>query len=123
MSVYLRGILFVSSVFTCAYVIRKIRKSQVQVMDMVWWVGISVLLIFMGAFPSIVIIFASMLEIESPANFIFLVIIFLLLFRCFLMSIKLSQLDYRIQMLTEETAVKEAEILRRIQTYETKSKI
>lgn len=106
MSIYLRIMLLAASVFTCIYVIRKIRRSQVQVMDMLFWVALSVLLVLIGMFPQIAIWSAGLLQVDSPANFVFLVIIFLLLFQCFLMSVKLSRLENRLQTLTEELAVR-----------------
>ena len=108
MSVYLRGILLAASIFTCIYMVRKIRRSQVQVMDMLFWVGISAVLILMGAFPSIAIAFSRLLQFDSPANFVFLVIIFLIMFRCFLMSVKISRMEDRLQTLAEEMAIREA---------------
>lgn len=109
MSVYLRGMLLAASVFTCIYIIRKIRRAQVQAMDMFFWVGMSFLLVCMGIFPSAVIWCACVFRFESPANFVFLVMIFLLLLRCFLMSVRLSLLEGRVRELTQELAVREAE--------------
>lgn len=111
MSVYLRGMLLAASVFTCIYIIRKIRRAQVQAMDMFFWVGMSFLLVCMSIFPSVVLWCAHLFQFESPANFVFLVMIFLLLIRCFLMSVKISRLESRIWMLTQELAVREAEQL------------
>lgn len=108
MSVYLRGVLFAASAFTCVYIIRKIRRAQVRVMDMFFWVGTSALLVAMSIFPSIAIRFADAFQFESPANFVFLAVISLLLLRCFLMSVRLSQLEGRVQALVEELAVREA---------------
>lgn len=107
MSVYLRGMLFAASVFTCIYIARKIRRSQVQVMDMLFWVVASAVLVLMGAFPSAAIGLAELLQFDSPANLVFLVIIFLLLSRCFLMSVRLSQVENAVRTLAEEVAVRE----------------
>ena len=108
MSVALRVILCVASLFTCAYVARKLRKSQIQVMDTVFWIGISMLFIFLSIFPGVASYLSSIMGFQAPVNFIFLLMIFLLLLRCFLLSIRVSQLEDRLRNLVEELAIREA---------------
>lgn len=103
----IRVLLFAASVVTCMYVARKLRKSQIQVMDTVFWIFISVMFIVLSVFPDIVIWISAKLGFMAPVNFIFLLITFLLLIRCFLFSIRLSQLDNKIDMLAEEVALRE----------------
>lgn len=57
MSIALRVMLFVASVVTCAYIARKLKKSQIQVMDTVFWIGLSVIFIFLSIFPDIAVFF------------------------------------------------------------------
>ena len=45
MSLSLRIILFVASVITCMYISRKLRKSQIQIMDTIFWIGLSVIFV------------------------------------------------------------------------------
>lgn len=107
MSVWLRIFLIGFSLGTFGFIVRKIKKSQMQVMDCVFWILTSVIIIILSVFPGIAIILSDFLEIQSPVNFIFLAIIFILLLRCFLSSIKISQLEYKIKRLTEEIGVRE----------------
>lgn len=107
MSVYLRITLIVASVFTCAYIARKLRKSQVQVIDTVFWIGMSVTFVVLSIFPHIAEFGAVLFGFMAPVNFIFLMVIFLLLLRCFLLSIRISQLEDKFQNLVEELAIRE----------------
>ena len=50
---------------------------------------------------------ANLLGFMSPINFVYVVIIFLLLAKQFFMSIKLSQLDSKVRILTEQVALNE----------------
>ena len=109
MSLVLRIILFISSVFTCMYIARKLRKSQIQIMDTVFWFGLSAIFVIFAVFPQIAGWISRLMGFNAPVNFIFLVIIFLLLIRCFLLSIRISQLDERLKNLTEELAIRGAE--------------
>lgn len=109
MSVALRILLFVASVLTCAYIARKLKKSQIQVMDTVFWIGLSVIFIIISVFPNIAEYLAARMGFQAPVNFIFLLMIFLLLIRCFLLSIKISQLEDKLRNLVEELAIKENE--------------
>ena len=49
---------------------------------------------------------------QSPINFVYIVIIFLLLAKQFFMSIKLSQLDSKVRILTEQVALNEEKVER-----------
>lgn len=109
MSIGLRIVLLVASVMTCAYISRKLKKSQIQIMDTVFWIGLSVIFVIFAAFPQIVACLSNLLEFMAPVNFVFLSIIFLLLIRCFLLSIRVSQLDDRLKNLVEELALREKE--------------
>lgn len=107
MSLSLRVILFVASAMTCIYISRKLKKSQVQIMDTVFWIGLSAVFVLFATFPQIATYLAKLLGFIAPVNFIFLAIIFLLLIRCFLLSIRVSQLDERLKNLVEELAIRE----------------
>lgn len=109
LSTALRILLFVASVLTCGYIARKLKKSQIQVMDTVFWIGLSVVFVVFSVFPSIATALSDIMGFQAPVNFIFLMTIFLLLIRCFLLSIRISQLDDKLRNLVEEIAIREAD--------------
>lgn len=100
----LRCLLFMVSVLSCTYALRRIRRSQMQIDDALFWIIISILLVFVSIFPGIALFFSKLVGIESPANAVFLVIIFLLLTKLFGLSVQVSQLNQKIRALSQEMA-------------------
>ena len=109
MSTALRFMLFFASAITCLYIGRKLKKSQIQVMDTVFWIGLSIIFVILSVFPDIATILSRLMGFQAPVNFIFLLMIFLLLIRCFFMSIRISQLEDRLRNLVEELAIRECD--------------
>ena len=68
MSIALRIVLFAASVLTCAYIARKLKKSQIQVMDTVFWIGLSVLFIILSVFPNIASILSTFMGFQAPVD-------------------------------------------------------
>lgn len=107
MSRLLRASLIIVSVLTLWYTARKIRKSQLQIEDSIFWLGFSAILVILSIFPGIAGWAAGILGIQSPVNFIFLAIIFILILKAFSLSIRLSQLDTKIRTMAQEIAIRE----------------
>lgn len=107
MSYYLRGMILFASIITLFYVLRRIRKSQLQLQDSLFWIFLSFVFVIMGAFPQVVYAATRLLGFQAPVNLIFLVIISILLLKVFLSSIKISQLENRIDELVKEMAIDE----------------
>lgn len=109
MTLPLRAVLFIASIITCIYIARKLRKSQIQVMDTFFWIALAVVFILLSVFPGIASTLSDFMGFQAPVNFVFLFIIFILLLRCFFMSIRISQLEARVTDLTQEIAIHERE--------------
>lgn len=110
MSISLRIILALVSVATCWFVLRKIRKTQMQIEDALYWIIVSVGLVLLSIFPQIAIFFSNLIGVESASNFVFLVMIFVVLIKLFFLSLNLSQLKHKLKMLIQEVALKETDI-------------
>ena len=65
----------------------------------------SAALLVLAFFPGIAYWASNLLGFQSPINFVYVVIIFLLLAKLFLLSIRVSQLDSRLRILTEQVAL------------------
>ena len=109
MSGFLRIILIVVSVMTFIYISRKLKKSQLQVMDAFFWIVFSFVLMVIGVFPGIAMFFAKVVGVQSPVNFVYLVVIFLLLLRTFMLTIRISFLEEKVKNLIVEIAIRENE--------------
>ena len=115
MNILLRILLSVVSIIVLFFVLRKIRKSQVHIENTIFWILFMFGLVIVSIFPGIAVFVSNLIGIESPANFIFLCIIFLLLLKLFNLSLQLSKLQYQIQQLSqiialEKSGKKETEI-------------
>lgn len=106
MSDTLRILLFFSALVTGGWILYKIRKLQVKMQDAIFWVVFAIILFVMGAFPRICYWLTDLLGIMSPANLIFLVVIFLLMEKVFTLSIIVSQLEEKVSILSIELALR-----------------
>jgi len=109
MSLLLQGILIACSVLVFLYMLHKIRKSQIDISDSIFWIVFSVVLFVISIFPQIPILFSKTFGIQSPANFIFLIIIFMLIIKVFLLSVKISFLENKIKTLAQEMSISDFE--------------
>ena len=87
-------------------------KRKVQIEDTIFWLLFSGILLILAIFPGIAYWAAYLLGFQSPINFVYIVIIFLLLAKQFFMSIRLSQLDSKVRILTQRVALNEEKIER-----------
>ena len=109
MSAVLLVILILASLATCIFISRKLKNAQVDTHDTIFWLMFSFVLILVSIFPGIADWLSMRLGIYSTVNMVFLIIIFALLLRIFLLTIKISQMENRIRILVEELAIREKE--------------
>lgn len=107
MSLSLRIVLIIISMLTCFYIARKLRKSQMNINDTVFWIFFAFVLVLLSIFPGIAGWGSRLLGFQAPVNFVFVVVIFLLILRIFIMSIKISVLEDKLKNLTEEIGIRE----------------
>ena len=105
MSTSLRIILIALSLIACIYSIKKIRKSQMKIETSVIWFFFACCILIISIFPKIIYALGDLLGIQSPANLIYLIMIAICLYNTFSLSIKNSQLEYKLTILAEETAI------------------
>ena len=105
MSATLRAFLIVISVLVAIYTIRRIRKSQLNIDDSVFWIGFSVLLLIMSIFPQIATFCTHLLGIESTVNFVFLFVIAIICIKLFQIAIDLSITKHRLNHLIQRIAI------------------
>ena len=107
MSIYLRIILVVISMLSMLNILKRVRKSKLQIEYSIFWIVFSILLILVAVFPQPMFVLAQILGIQSPANMVFLFVIFILLIKLFNMTIEVSQLQYNQQELVQKIALDE----------------
>ena len=109
MTALFRLVLVAVSIGTFAIVMQKIRNSKMRLEDAVCWVLRCVMLIIFALFPVVPDTMAAMLGIYSTANFLFLFMIFILLMKTFTMSLHISELEKKIEELTQSLALSDHE--------------
>ena len=101
----LRVCLILGAFVTAGYVLRRVQQARVQIEDTIYWLALSAVLLLVAVFPGIAYWVSDLLGFVSPINCVYLIVIFLLLARQFVLSIRVSQLDSRLRILTERVAL------------------
>lgn len=109
MSLVLRLVLIVGSLLALWVVINRVRKKKIRIADSVYWVVCAVLMILFAVFPGIAFFFAGLLGFLSPSNFVFCMIIVLMLVKLFNMACDISKLTDKVEQLAQELALHEKE--------------
>ena len=106
MTIWFQIVLIFVSLATVTFILRGIRKSQVQINDSLFWIFFSLVLLVFSVFPKLAEIIARALGIVSAVNFIFLFIIFLLLINQYQLTVRLSKLDTKLKNLVQTIALR-----------------
>lgn len=110
MSIVLRIALIVVCVVACGYVLRKIRRAQMEIDDAIYWIIVSIVLVIISIFPQIPDFFSDLLGIQSPSNFVFLAVIFLVILKLFSLSLEVSLLKQKLKSAIQNIAIREKEL-------------
>lgn len=102
----MRILLLLAAVGTVIWILNKIRKLKVKMEDSIYWLFFAGILLLLGLFPEISYRLSDLFGVQSPANLIFLVVIFLLMEKIFTLSILVSQLEEKISVLASEVALR-----------------
>ena len=112
MSIPIRICLILGSLATAGFILRRVRKAQVQIEDTIFWFIFSGLLLLLSLFPEIAYYASYLLGFQAPINFVYLFIIFVLMVNQFFMSVRLSQMDNKVRKLAQRVALNEEKIER-----------
>ena len=107
MSLVLRGLLLAGAVWMAAYILRKIRKAQMQIDDALFWIITAFVFVLLGIFPEIAVKAAGIIGVQSPANLVFLIVIALLFFKLFALTRKVSVLEHKLRFFAQTYAIRE----------------
>ena len=108
MSLSLRILLLVGAFLAFCFISTRVRRNKILMQDAIYWVLLSVLLLIAAIFPSVFIHLSPALGFLSPSNFVFLVIVALLLVKIFTNSIEISMLRHKVEELAQEVALRDA---------------
>ncbi len=102
-------LLVVGAALTLAFVILKVRKSEIKTSDTVFWFLFVACLLVLAVFPQIAYWLADVFDVQSPSNLVFLVIVAILLIREFTASVEIAKLRSKVTYLVQEIALMENE--------------
>lgn len=102
---YLRALLIVAAACALGVVGRQVKKEKLLIEDAVFWVVSAAILVIVAVFPDIAINLAYDLGFMSASNFVYLVIIALLLWKVFVCSSEISRLKVKVNELAQEIAL------------------
>ena len=109
MSLALRVFLLICAVLVFVFVIRKIKKSEFETMDAIFWLLFVAVIAILAIFPGIAYALSGVLGFDSPSNFVFLCVIAILLIRVFSLNAKVAHLRAKTNSLIQEIALRERE--------------
>ena len=107
MSIAMRILLIAGSLLTAFYVLRRVRKSKMRTEDSVFWLVFSLILVVMGLLPNAVSGLARLIGVMSAANLVFLIVIFLLIIKLFLMDQRISALQRQVTDTAQAEAIRQ----------------
>lgn len=107
MSPILRVVLIVGAILALWIVVNRVRKKKIRIADSVYWVICAVLMLLLALFPGIAFFFAGLLGFLSPSNFVFCMIIVLMLVKLFNLACDVSRLTDKVEQLAQELALHE----------------
>lgn len=122
MTTTLRALLLIAALVTATWILRKISKLKVKMEDAIFWIVFAGILCVLAICPELCYWMRGVLGVLSPANLIFLVIIFLLIEKVFTLSIIVSQLEEKVEILSAELALRNHSAEKRLDSSEKQRK-
>lgn len=105
MNLTLTIFLVICALVVFIFIAVKIRHEELSVASSVFWFFFVVSLLLLAIFPQIAFFFSGLFGIESPANFVFLYVIAVLLVRSFLDTVEITKLHAKVNTLVQEQAL------------------
>lgn len=106
----LRMVLLVTSIIASVWMFRRIRKCKIKQEDATFWICFAAVVCILGIFPELSYFMAEKLGIMAPVNFVFLVVIFLLLEKLLSVSIQVSLLESKVEVMAAEIAIRDKDL-------------
>ena len=105
MTTVLRVTLILMSLLILVVMMRKIRHAKAKIEDSMFWVAFALLLVIFSVFPGAADWLSGLVGTMSTVNFIYLLVIFLLLVKSFFMTMRISQLETKVKELVQRIAL------------------
>ena len=107
MTLVLRILLLIGALFAMGIVINSVRKSKIRISDSVYWVVSAGILVLFALIPQLAYFFSGLFGFMSPANFVLMLVIVMILIRLFHQACAISKLTYKVEQLSAELALRD----------------
>ena len=107
MTLVLRILLLIGALFAMGIVINSVHKSKIRISDSVYWIVSAGILVLFALIPQLAYFFSGLFGFMSPANFVLLLVIVMILIRLFHQSCAISKLTYKDEQLSRELALRD----------------
>ena len=105
-----RIFLIIGSLATLLYFISNIRKSKLKINHSIFWMVFGLTLLLLSCIPGSIFYISQILGFQSPANLVYVIVIFMLTVKLFTTTMKLSKLSEQVTALTQELALHQMKI-------------
>lgn len=100
----LRVVLIVRAALVLLFIVGRIKKSKIDVMDSIFWLFFSLSFVVLALFPQIASFFAGLLGFQASANYVFVYVIAVLVMRDFSNTTKLAMMRKKVEGLIQGVA-------------------
>ena len=104
-SLPIRSLLILGSLLTMLFMLRRIRKAQIQIEDSIFWLLFCAVMLIISIWPGLIYRVSYALGFQSPMSMVYLLIIFILLIKQFFLTLRISQLDSKLRTLVQRIAL------------------
>ena len=105
MTVSIRIALLAGAVSTFLYVFNGVKKARFKARETFFWLLLCFLFVMFAAFPGIADWCAGLLGFYAPVNLVYLLVIFLLLIKVFVMDRRAAKTEYQLTELIKKLAI------------------
>ena len=109
MTLTLRFFILICALFVLVFIFRKIKKSEFEISDSIFWLLFVAVLSLFAIFPQIAYVLSDFFGFAAPSNFIFLAVIAILMIRVCALNAELAHLRSKVNGLIQELALREKE--------------
>jgi hypothetical protein len=113
MTTGLRIFLLIMALLATGVMLYQLRHAKLKTENAIFWIFFFALIILLAAFPQIAFWGSSLVGIQTPVVFVFLIMITLLIVKIFSLSIQLSKMESKFNELAENIAIEQFETNRK----------
>lgn len=107
MNIVLRTFLVLVAIVALVLILRKLRKSEMQVVDSIFWFFFAGSLVVLAVLPQIAYFFSGLFGFDAPSNFVFFYVIGIMVLRELSLTAKVAHLRMKLNTLIQEIALRE----------------